>query len=1180
MLSKRTVFFLLCTAALLAGVLSLHPQVSYAATTESLTLKLEMANFRLARQGDGSTLIIAEGFNQYAEPGNPLLPGKIIKAALPPDVDLASVRIDVSPVAYEIVSGEHTFPAAGPIVTWLDGKEVVDWGPHAATIQDGRNTAVYESDAWFPENLVVLLDTPQMRKWTFARLQFTPVEFHPPSGEIRINTAVNVSLTYQRQPASSLTLNQALADRAFDQQAAKFFINMAEAQSWYGSSDINAMTDEKPGLAIITTNEIVAGSTSLEDFITHKDALGYRVHLVTEDDYTGLTGQAPNETADKIRQWLINHYLADNITDVLLIGNPEPLGDVPMKKCWAREYFMVPTDYYYADLSGNWNLDGDIYFCEFEGDAGPGGVDFAADVYVGRIPVYVQQEDWKNKLDKILTKSIHYDNEKDTSWRYSALLAMTFSDSNTDGAYLTESMIHDFLPLNNVKPMTLYQQAPDSYCDSIFPSDERLSHHTAGHVWKDNPFGLVAWWGHGNPSGVVLGCGEGTLFNILDPPLLDDTHPAFVFQGSCSNGQPEIDNNLGTELLRNGAVGTISASRVSYYTPGIWFQKSIPDTPAVGYYFLEGLVQAKQSGQAFYQPSINLAPEGPHWWHNMFTYNLYGDPTVRMLKPARMSVDPAEISVTLEEGALSTHTMEIHNDGEAPLHYQIKETEPAYQVAVYDHPDTGDISYWTGDNTNAWLYFRDLLVQDPENRFEVGVIRHLNPETLSNYNRLLLPDNGIPDIDLEAVADWFKPGKQIIVVDDAVSYAAYAGWLWPDHTGSHGRDILWDGYSSSLGQEIIAHHKVTEDYLPGIKIASMTWNARLFRSKLAEDTLALAADFENPEMATIAVRDVPNKGLITFLGPFEMPLHSWQIDQQARIIRDGVEGSRDISWLEASPSAGTVEPAATESVTVSIHGPDPDTIGGLKAVGALTVSGNGQEDLLVRVPVHVTVAQYQHRLIALDGSETGPPGEVIFHTLRIYNQGNVSDSYQLSTSGNWWAGFESDVLGPIYDGGELTFWVSVKIPPDALAGESDKTEITVVSKGNGANSSIVLSTTVEPVYAAEISPLEAQMSGVPGAVLISSLHIKNTGNIRDTYDLVLQSDWTVNAPQHVGPLLPGEETAVEVQVTLPKSAPPGTSDEMVLTLHSTGDPALSLSANWICRVHWLQLFLPFVIQSS
>jgi len=52
----------------------------------------------------------------------------------------------------------------------------------------------------------------------------------------------------------------------------------------------------------------------------------------------------------------------------------------------SPSYPESPTDYFYADLTGNWDLDADGYFGEFAGDKGPGGVDFVNEVYCGQDP--------------------------------------------------------------------------------------------------------------------------------------------------------------------------------------------------------------------------------------------------------------------------------------------------------------------------------------------------------------------------------------------------------------------------------------------------------------------------------------------------------------------------------------------------------------------------------------------------------------------------------------------------------------------------------------------------------------------------------------------------------------------------------------------------------------------------
>ena len=142
---------------------------------------------------------------------------------------------------------------------------------------------------------------------------------------------------------------------------------------------------------IITTNDIVENSQELDFFIHMKEINGHSVKIVTESDFEGLTGQYPNDRADKIRKWLQDHDSTYGIDYVLLIGDPDPdsfkesgdsIGDIPMKMCYPR-YFRVgegsPTDLYYSDLTSNWDLDGDGFYHEALADDNPTSPDSSID---------------------------------------------------------------------------------------------------------------------------------------------------------------------------------------------------------------------------------------------------------------------------------------------------------------------------------------------------------------------------------------------------------------------------------------------------------------------------------------------------------------------------------------------------------------------------------------------------------------------------------------------------------------------------------------------------------------------------------------------------------------------------------------------------------------------------------
>ena len=128
---------------------------------------------------------------------------------------------------------------------------------------------------------------------------------------------------------------------------------------------------------IITTNDIVANSERLGNFVHLKELYGHDVLIVTETDFDSITGDPPNGRAERIKQWLIDNDGPLGIDYVLLIGDPDPddpidpadsVGDIPMKTTLPN-YFSwndgdMPTDMFYADLGGDWDLDGDGYYAE------------------------------------------------------------------------------------------------------------------------------------------------------------------------------------------------------------------------------------------------------------------------------------------------------------------------------------------------------------------------------------------------------------------------------------------------------------------------------------------------------------------------------------------------------------------------------------------------------------------------------------------------------------------------------------------------------------------------------------------------------------------------------------------------------------------------------------------------
>jgi hypothetical protein len=615
-------------------------------TANEITVQLKSNKFTITKDADGYDGIDMNDFSIKYITREPMLPSGNVDVLLPPNVDLSSIKLEVISEETKLLDGTYNIrPAPEPRILADNG--TYDFAASDEPIEIIKS-AVYQNDSAYPEKNVQLLPYSQMRKWIFVPVQFIPFKYNPVQMTLILIENVTVKISYDLKPAISAEESNLLKDTVMDGLAPGMFVNYNELKDSYGAQIAASSETSATGrYVIITTNAIRSASSSkLNAFIAHKQSLGYTVSVVTETDFGGLTGQAPDRKAEKIRQWLKNNYVSLGIKYVLLIGNPIPYesgeGDIPMKMCWPRYgagdgYENAPTDAFYADLTGNWDSDGDGYYGEWSDFAASGGVDFSSEVYVGRIPVY--GADYAT-LDSILQKTIDYETSGSTVWRKNALLPMSFSDGSTDGAYLGEQMKNNYLSTNSYSTWRMYQQGASGSCtlDSIFASEENLrGGSVVPNRWAGSDFGIVSWWGHGNSQGAYVGygsCSDGAFMLSSNAPSLDDTHPSFTYQGSCLNGYPEDASNLQYAILKKGGIATVSATRVSWYSPGQTSFVMTTTNAGMGYEYVKKLVLEKPAADALHLMKLSMYPSITAWLMNYYVFNVYGDPSVSIKNPS------------------------------------------------------------------------------------------------------------------------------------------------------------------------------------------------------------------------------------------------------------------------------------------------------------------------------------------------------------------------------------------------------------------------------------------------------------------------------------------------------------------------------------------------------------------
>jgi len=378
---------------------------------------------------------------------------------------------------------------------------------------------------------------------------------------------------------------------------------------------------DNPHYVILTTTNIIAQSTQLTNFVASKEARGFDVTVVS-NTAAGWGGGIGDTAAENMRAWLQANYTNAtgdfDINYVLLIGDPRPgSGDVPMKICWpgaATVSEQYPTDLYYAELTSDWDIDGDGKFGEWA-DRDTNEFPTATEVFVGRIPYYGEISD----LDAILGKIVDYENTEGTNfiWRGKALIAM-------DGGVLlfVEWKLGDLIMNSTLNPSGWDHHRVYDYGS---PETSPCTSATVLSVWTNSSFGAVFWMSHGESNGTGT---DGEVIGTPEVAFLDDTHPVAAFGGSCFSAKPEATNNLAYSLLSQGGVSVFGCTRDSTYTGAETYEQMFM-APGFIYGYAKNLVhECEPSGCALAHHIVLYDPDGALSWVNYLGYNLYGCPAV------------------------------------------------------------------------------------------------------------------------------------------------------------------------------------------------------------------------------------------------------------------------------------------------------------------------------------------------------------------------------------------------------------------------------------------------------------------------------------------------------------------------------------------------------------------------
>ena len=448
---------------------------------------------------------------------------------------------------------------------------------------------------------------------------------------------------------------------------ARLAVNWDQLGEWYRPK---LMREGDPNMVIVTTQQFKETSTRLEEYVALKENQGFRPVLITLEEVLGVCAEeegSANYRQICLRNWLIERFEEWPLEYLIILAGPDPGDDsgIPMLVCHpARGYEDgagdAPTDFFYADLTGNWNLDGDAFPCELEDylsvaedgtlSSLEGGVDLIPELVVARIP---HQGTLPYYGDSVLARLIRYADIPPARWHNRILLPSpqvtfpngTWVDTSLIASYMDEQTFSKFA----ITPVRLSEA--EGNLRSIVQSERPLNWQNLVLEWGIG-HAVVFWCAHGSAEGAYRdvwlndsnsdGLPQQTeveepafINKLLGKQDLNDDFPPIVFHGSCLNSEPEEHGNLAHTILRNFSVADVASTRVTMgLAPGgdsSW--KPSPFTPGaftLGVYFVHLLMGKRETvGHAFQEAMSALTFGGqPSTLKVRLEFNLYGDPTI------------------------------------------------------------------------------------------------------------------------------------------------------------------------------------------------------------------------------------------------------------------------------------------------------------------------------------------------------------------------------------------------------------------------------------------------------------------------------------------------------------------------------------------------------------------------
>ena len=512
-------------------LLLMQPMILFAQIIHSVSFKdIQLTDSKINK--DYLEIMSDELTNNEEQEGIPSLPSRIIRLSVPSGNQIVSVTL-VNPILKTISLTKRILPFQGKIPT----KEVSD----KKFVLPQK--AVYDSGSFYPVEQIRIAHIDYFDYTNqIVSLEVTPFKYDAKNNQLLFYSSFDIrlelkedqisknntpKLSQMRTAENQKKYNAILETLVDNPEDIKYKDNLVEFRS--DASKVSATIPQELSYeyVVITSN---AFAPAFDRFVAWKKRKGINIGVVTMEyirsHYAGDLISGIYDDAGKLRQFLFDAY-SNNLKYALLGGDKDI---VPIRMGSSQnnptniEYYVQPTDIYFADFNGNWNVDGDSFYGEPNDDR----PDYGAEIYVGRILCSTPQhiENWTDKL-------IRYES----------------NPGNGDFAYLkkafyTQSDDMQYFDWANTIKATFLMFTTNTIFEEIYNgvnnynSDGTPQFPTGADVINEfnKNYGLVSFMGHGSPCTVAVATAHYNDDNYPKNRIYTSSivHPAYNVAGSSS----------------------------------------------------------------------------------------------------------------------------------------------------------------------------------------------------------------------------------------------------------------------------------------------------------------------------------------------------------------------------------------------------------------------------------------------------------------------------------------------------------------------------------------------------------------------------------------------------------------------------------------------------------------------